>query len=43
MKKKIDKPCRRKKCPHYKDSMYKWCSLCQWNPNGVWIKEKEQT
>ena len=35
-----EKPCKRKKCPHYKEC-YKLCSICEWNPNGVWIMQKK--
>lgn len=35
-----DKPCKRKKCPHYKE-IYRMCDVCEWNPKGVWIVRKK--
>lgn len=42
MKAKNDKPCKRKKCPHYKEKFI-FCAVCEWNPNGVWLKDKKHT
>lgn len=32
---KKNKPCKRRKCPHYKES-YRLCMICEWNPIGKW-------
>lgn len=42
MKQTLNKSCKRKKCPHYKEN-YKLCEICEWNPNGVWLKDKKHT
>lgn len=37
---KYEKPCKRKKCPHYREE-YRLCRICEWNPEGVWIVRKK--
>ena len=34
-----DKACKRKKCPYYNEN-YRLCNICEWNPDGVWMKER---
>ena len=40
MKAKNDKPCKRKKCPYCKEK-FRFCAVCEWNPSGVWLKDKK--
>ena len=37
---KREKPCKRKKCPHYRQE-YRLRRICEWNPEGVWIVRRK--
>ena len=38
---KREKPCKRKKCPRYREEEYRSCRMCEWNPEAVWIVRRK--
>lgn len=38
MRRKENKPCKRKDCPYYNEITSK-CQYCEWNPDAVWTEK----